>query len=74
MKKTIPALTFDIEKDGWEASRGFIMRQIPMPALDEANNPKDRVSVILKIKYAGVCGSDRGIWNRNAFKDAIHNS
>ena len=74
MAQTIKALTIDIEKDGWEKSRGFVMREVPMPVLDEAKNPEDALSVILKIKYAGVCGSDRGLWYRTAFKDLVHDS
>lgn len=50
------------------------MRDIPMPVLDEKVNPEDALSVILKIRYAGVCGSDRGLWYRNAFKDMVHDS
>ncbi len=72
--KLIKALTFDIKKDGWEKSRGFVMRDIPMPFLDEKNNSEDATSVILKVRYAGVCGSDRGLWYRTAFKDLIHDS
>ena len=73
-EKSIQALTIDLQKDGWETSRGFIKRQIPMPVLDEKNNPEDALSVILKIRYAGVCGSDRGLWYRAAFKDLVHDS
>lgn len=69
----VKALAFDTEKDGWEKSKGFTMREVPMPILDEAN-PNDAVSVILKVKYAGFCGSDRGIWHRTAFKDMVHDS
>ena len=72
--KTIKALTLDIEKDGWEGSSGFVMREVPMPVLDEAKNPEDALSVILKIRYAGVCGTDRGLWNRAVFKDLVHDS
>lgn len=72
--KTVSALTLDIKKDGWKKSTGFIMRQVPMPALDEKRNPEDSLSVIVKVKYAGVCGTDRGIWHRQAFKDLIHSS
>ena len=72
--KTIKALTFDVKEDGWETSRGFSMRQIAMPVLDEKSNVADAGSVILKMKYAGVCGSDKGIWSRKAFKDLIHGS
>jgi len=74
MAKLIKALTFDTKKDGWEKSRGFVMREVPMPTLDEKKNPEDATSVILKICYAGVCGSDRGLWHRTAFKDLVHNS
>lgn len=72
--KANSALTFDINKDGWEKSKGFIKREIPLPVLDEKKYPEDALSVILKIKYAGVCGTDRGIWQRQAFKDLIHDS
>ncbi|OGI67317.1 hypothetical protein A3A05_03380 [Candidatus Nomurabacteria bacterium RIFCSPLOWO2_01_FULL_41_12] len=73
-KNLIKALTLDVKKDKWEKSRGFVMRDVAMPTLDEKKNPADAVSVILKIRYAGVCGSDRGIWYRNAWKDGVHDS
>ncbi len=70
----VRALTIDVEKGGWEKSRGFVMHDVPMPQLDEKKNPDDALSVILKMKYAGVCGSDRGLWYRSAFKDMVHQS
>lgn len=70
----VKALTLDLDKDGWENSRGFFMRESAMPILDEQANPSDATSVILKIRYAGFCGSDKGIWYRNAFKDMVHDS
>ena len=73
-KNTIKALTIDVKRDGWEKSRGFVMRDVPMPTLNEKKNPGDAAMVILKILYAGVCGSDRGIWYRNAWKDGMHDS
>ena len=73
MSALIKALTFDTEKDGWEKSRGFMLRDVPMPTLDQ-NNPEDMLSVILKIRYAGVCGTDRGLWYRAAFKELLHRS
>lgn len=72
--KLIKALTIDLKKDTWDKSRGFIMRDISMPILDEKKNPEDATSVILKVLYAGVCGSDRGLWHRTAFKDLLHSS
>lgn len=72
--KTINALTFDERQDGWEASRGFIRRSVPMPLLDEEKNPADALAVIIKVRFAGMCGTDRGIWNRAVFRDVIHHS
>ena len=65
----ISALTLDLEADGWANSRGFIKRQIPMPELAETKNPQDALSAIIKVQYAGMCGSDRGIWMRSAFTE-----
>ena len=70
----VKALTFDVQEDGWDSSTGFVMRDVPMPVLDEAENPEDAASVIIKVLYAGVCGSDRGLWYRSAFKDMVHDS
>lgn len=69
---TVKALTLDIA-DGWE-KKGFQMKDVPMPVLDETANPEDALSVILKVRFAGVCGSDRGLWHRTAFKDMVHDS
>ena len=68
------ALVIDVKKKGWEDSRGFEKVDVPEPTLDEARNPTDALSVLLKVHYAGVCGTDRGIWYRQAFKDQIVNS
>src|SRR6185369_6560199 len=68
------ALIFDKSKYDWETSRGFELVNIPEPVLDEKKNPEDSNYVIMKVHYAGVCGTDKGIWNRVAFKDAILNS
>ena len=42
--------------------------------IDETHNSADADSVIIKVNYAGVCGSDRGIWFRQAFGDHITQS
>ncbi len=64
------ALIFDASH-GWESSFGFEKTEVPAPAIDEKNNPSDAEAVIIKVHYAGVCGSDRGIWRRQAFRDQI---
>jgi threonine 3-dehydrogenase len=63
------ALVIDTANQSWDESHGFTLADLPMPVLDEANNPEDAASVIIKLKYAGVCGSDRGLWYRSAFED-----
>ncbi len=68
------ALTFDKSKYDWETSKGFELVDIPEPVLDEKKNEGDANYVIMKVHYAGVCGTDKGIWNRQAFRDAILNS
>lgn len=68
------ALVFDKSKTDWETSKGFELVDIPEPVLDEKKNPSDADYVIIKVHYAGVCGTDKGIWNRQAFRDAILNT
>ncbi len=64
------ALVFDRSKTDWENSKGFELVDIPKPVLDKSN-PSDDSYVLLKVHYAGVCGTDRGIWNRVAFGEVI---
>lgn len=62
------ALVFDKAKNNWNASRGFDLVDVPKPGI------KNTDDVIIKVHYAGVCGSDKGIWYRTAFRDQILNS
>ncbi|MBL8029805.1 MAG: alcohol dehydrogenase catalytic domain-containing protein [Candidatus Doudnabacteria bacterium] len=64
------ALIFDKSKTAWEESKGFELVDIPKPVLNKGDEDK----IILKVRFAGVCGTDKGIWHRMAFKDAILNS
>ncbi len=68
------ALTIDIKQQKWEDSKGFELVDMPEPVLDEQKSPADANSVIIKMHYAGVCGSDKGLWNRTAFRDLVHDS
>jgi threonine 3-dehydrogenase len=70
MSETMWALTFDRSREDWASSTGLVKERVPMPRLDEPAGV-DRSNVIIRVKYAGFCGSDRGIWWRKAFGDMI---
>ncbi len=72
--QTMKCLVFDKSSMAWDKSRGFIRREVPAPVLDEKLDPGDADNVLVKVIYAGFCGSDRGIWNRTAFKGMIFDS
>jgi threonine 3-dehydrogenase len=73
MGETMWALTFDKVREDWATSIGLIRERIPRPVLTEPAHA-DGTFVIIKVKYAGFCGSDRGIWWRKAFGDMILDS
>jgi threonine 3-dehydrogenase len=64
------ALSFDRSREAWASSTGLVKERVPRPVLLEPDGA-DRSSVIVKVKFAGFCGSDRGIWWRKAFGDMI---
>jgi threonine 3-dehydrogenase len=74
MKKTMKALVYDRSRDPWESSKGMRQVEVPAPTIDEAHDYRDADMALIKVKYAGFCGSDRGIWFRKSFKDAIANT
>jgi len=71
---TMWALVYDTQKDGWEKSTGLRKERVPRPRLSESEDPVDAESVVVKIHYTGFCGSDRGLWFRQAFKGMIYES
>lgn len=64
------SLVYDKSTMPWDNTRGFEPRVSTRPVL----GPGDEDHVIVKVIYAGFCGSDRGIWNRMAFKGMIFDS
>jgi len=64
------ALVYDKSTMPWDKTRGFIKQTAARPELTIGDEDK----VIIKVVYAGFCGSDRGIWNRMAFKGMIFDS
>lgn len=65
------ALTFDRSREDWASSRGLVKERVPVPVLREGPDSRDHSKVIVKVRYAGFCGSDRSIWWRKAFGDSI---
>ncbi|MCB1185190.1 alcohol dehydrogenase catalytic domain-containing protein [bacterium] len=65
------ALVYDKSSMPWDQTRGFQKAEMPAPTLAGEGNAEN---VIIKVIYSGFCGSDRGIWNRTAFKGMIFDS
>ena len=70
MTDTMWALTFDRARESWDGSTGLVKERVPVPQLTDPGGA-DAEGVIIRVKYAGFCGSDRGIWWRKAFGDMI---
>jgi threonine 3-dehydrogenase len=70
VSSTMEALTFDRSREDWSTSTGLVRERVPQPTLEEPDGA-DRSHVLIRVKYAGFCGSDRGIWWRKAFGDMI---
>jgi threonine 3-dehydrogenase len=65
------SLVYDKSSMPWDQTRGLQRMEMPIPSLEGDGNAEN---VIVKVIYAGFCGSDRGIWNRTAFKGMIFDS
>ena len=71
---TMQALVYDRSAASWATSRGLRRAEVPRPRLDRREDPRDSSRVIIRVLYAGFCGSDRGIWFRKAFREMIEGS
>ncbi len=72
MANSMFALTYDRTTDPWDKSVGMRRTEVERPVLDEAKDYADSGMVLIRTRYAGFCGSDRGIWLRRAFGDMIY--
>lgn len=61
------ALTFDAAREDWAGSTGMVFEDVPEPTLAAGDDDQ----VLIRVKFAGFCGSDRGIWTRKAFGDMV---
>ncbi len=74
MPTEMKALVYDRAADDWDTSKGLRMESVAEPILDERKDHRDAHMALIRPRYAGFCGSDRGIWFRKAFKDMIYDS
>jgi threonine 3-dehydrogenase len=74
MSQDMWALVYDRSRDPWATSRGLRKQRVPRPTLDVARDYRDASMVLVKPRFAGFCGSDRGIWFRRAFGPMIAGS
>jgi threonine 3-dehydrogenase len=65
---TMRALTFDSARESWEGSTGMILDRVEVPTLGDG---ADQSCVIARVRYAGFCGTDRGMWWRKAMGDMV---
>ena len=65
------ALTLEVTRSNWDSTRGYELRDVAEPILNETIHPADADSVIVEPILTGFCGTDKSIWFRKGFKDSI---
>lgn len=68
---TMAALTFDAAREDWSTSTGMVLDKVPVPELGDG---ADQSCAVIRVKYAGFCGTDRGIWSRSSMGDLVQGS
>src|SRR5688572_17113731 len=74
MTQSMQALVYDRKQLVWEKSQGLLKEEVAAPTLDETQDYRDGHMALIRPRFAGFCGSDRGIWFRRAFKEMIYDS
>src|SRR5215813_425547 len=74
MADSMHALVYDRARDRWESSRGLRREEVSAPILDESRDYRDAGMALIRPRFSGFCGTDRGIWFRRAMKDMIYES
>jgi threonine 3-dehydrogenase len=65
------ALILPVTRATWATTKGYELAEIPAPVLNEKKDSEDAHRVLIEPIYAGVCGTDKGIWFRKAFRESI---
>jgi threonine 3-dehydrogenase len=74
MTKSMSALVYDRARDTWETSKGLRREEVSAPTLDETADYRDGYMALIRPRFTGFCGTDRGIWFRRAMKEMIYGS
>ncbi len=74
MTQPMSALVYDRARDTWETTRGLRREEVVAPVLDETADYRDGYMALIRPRFTGFCGTDRGIWFRRAMKEMIYGS
>lgn len=74
MRSYMSALVYNKEKDDWSNTKGLRLEKVLVPEIDESKEIEDAEKALVRVLYAGFCGSDKSIWFRKAWKDMIFRS
>jgi len=66
-----PMWALVVDAPTWNERTGFRKTRVPRPVLDEKQNPADAQQVLVQVLLAGVCGTDRGIYERTSLGETI---
>ncbi len=71
MTHDMRALTYDRARDPWDTTTGLRLQSVPQPTWDPEHDHLDAPMVLIRPLLTGFCGSDRGIWHRRSFGEAL---
>ena len=60
-----------VDREELDRTQGFRKTRVERPSLDEKASPQDARNVIVQVLLAGVCGTDRGIYERTNLRETI---
>ena len=63
------ALILSVNRQNWSTTKGYELKDVPAPVLNEGANKEDAQRVLIEPIFGGVCGTDKGIWFRKAFRE-----
>ena len=65
------ALLLEVNRENWSKTKGYRLGEVDAPILAEKVDAADASRVLIEPIFGGVCGTEKGIWFRKAFKESI---